>query len=59
MDKMNIAVLGLGTEGKHAVKSLLDYGNHVYASDLNKDINCPNSTLKIWKSTLVYITKQR
>ena len=39
MDKINIAVLGLGTEGKHAVKSLLDYGNHVYASDLNKDIN--------------------
>ena len=27
------------TEGKHAVKSLLDYGNHVYASDLNKDID--------------------
>jgi UDP-N-acetylmuramoylalanine--D-glutamate ligase len=39
MDKINIAVLGLGTEGKHAVKSLLDYGNHVYASDLNEDIN--------------------
>ena len=39
MDKINIAVLGLGTEGKHAVKSLLDYGNHVYASDLNKDID--------------------
>src|SRR5664280_315208 len=39
MDKINIAVLGLGTEGKHAVKSLLDYGNHVYGSDLNNDIN--------------------
>ncbi len=39
MAKINIAVLGLGTEGKHAVKSLLEYGNHVYASDLNKDID--------------------
>ena len=38
MDKLNVAVLGLGIEGKNAVKSLLDYGNHVYASDLNKDI---------------------
>ena len=39
MDKINIAVLGLGTEGKHAVKSLLDYGYHVYGSDLSEDIN--------------------
>jgi UDP-N-acetylmuramoylalanine--D-glutamate ligase len=38
MDKLNVAVLGLGIEGKNAVKSLLDYGNHVYASDLNNDI---------------------
>ena len=38
MDKINVAVLGLGIEGKNAVKSLLDYGNHVYGSDLNKDI---------------------
>jgi len=39
MDKMNVAVLGLGIEGKNAVKALLDYGNHVYASDLNMNIN--------------------
>ncbi len=38
MDKMKVAVLGLGIEGKNAVKALLDYGNHVYASDINKDI---------------------
>jgi UDP-N-acetylmuramoylalanine--D-glutamate ligase len=35
---MKVAVLGLGMEGKNAVKALLEYGNHVYASDLNKDI---------------------
>ena len=38
---MNVAVLGLGIEGKNAIKALLDYGNHVYASDLNKDIVIP------------------
>ena len=41
MDKINVAVLGLGMEGKNAVKALLDYGNHVYASDLNKNIVIP------------------
>jgi len=41
VDKMNVAVLGLGMEGKSAVKALLDYGNHVYASDINKDIVTP------------------
>jgi UDP-N-acetylmuramoylalanine--D-glutamate ligase len=39
MDKLNVAVLGLGIEGKNAIKRLLDYGNHVYASDLNNDIS--------------------
>jgi UDP-N-acetylmuramoylalanine--D-glutamate ligase len=39
MNKINVAVLGLGIEGKNAVKSLLDYGNHVYASDQNKNIS--------------------
>jgi UDP-N-acetylmuramoylalanine--D-glutamate ligase len=39
MNKLNVAVLGLGIEGKNAIKSLLDYGNHVYASDLNNDIS--------------------
>ncbi|HEX7467089.1 MAG TPA: Mur ligase family protein [Methanobacterium sp.] len=38
MDKMNVAVLGLGIEGRDAVKALLDYGCHVYGSDINKDI---------------------
>jgi UDP-N-acetylmuramoylalanine--D-glutamate ligase len=41
VDKINVAVLGLGMEGKNAVKALLDYGNHVYASDLNKSIVIP------------------
>lgn len=36
---MNVAVIGLGMEGKKAVISLLDYGNHVYASDLDKTIS--------------------
>lgn len=35
---MKVAVLGLGMEGKHAVKSLLNDGHHVYASDLNENI---------------------
>ena len=35
---MKVAVLGLGMEGKNAVKALLDYGHHVYASDLNENI---------------------
>ena len=38
VDKMKVAVLGLGMEGKNAVKSLLDDGHHVYASDLNENI---------------------
>ena len=38
MDRMKVAVLGLGVEGKNAVKALLDYGNDVYASDFNKNI---------------------
>ena len=60
MDKMNIAVSSLGTEGKHAVKSLLDYGNHVYASDLNKDINLSEFDLEDLDITiLVYMIKQR
>lgn len=39
MERMNVAVIGLGMEGKKAVKALLDYGNHVYASDLDKNIS--------------------
>lgn len=35
MNKMKIAVLGLGIEGKKSVKALLDHGDQVYASDLN------------------------
>lgn len=38
MKKMNVAVLGLGMEGKNAVKALIDYGNRVYASDLDKNL---------------------
>ena len=36
---MKVAVLGLGMEGKNAVKSILDYGYHVYASDIDKDVD--------------------
>jgi UDP-N-acetylmuramoylalanine--D-glutamate ligase len=36
---MKVSVLGLGMEGKNAVKALLDYGNHVYASDLDSNID--------------------
>ncbi len=39
MNKMKIAVLGLGMEGKKSVKALLDHGDHVYASDLNQNID--------------------
>lgn len=35
---MKVSVVGLGMEGKLALHSILDYGHHVYASDLNKDL---------------------
>lgn len=35
---MKVAVVGLGNEGKNALKSLLNRGHHVYASDMNKNI---------------------
>lgn len=35
---MKVAVVGLGNEGKNAVKSLLSHGHQVYASDMNKQI---------------------
>lgn len=35
---MKIAVVGLGTEGKNAVKSLINYGYKVYASDMQKNM---------------------
>lgn len=39
---MKIAVVGLGTEGRNAVKSLINYGYKVYASDMQEimDLNC-------------------
>jgi UDP-N-acetylmuramoylalanine--D-glutamate ligase len=36
---MKVAVLGLGMEGKKSVKALLDYGAHVYASDLDLSLD--------------------
>ena len=39
MNKMKIAVLGLGIEGKKSVKALLDQEHIVYASDLNQNID--------------------
>jgi len=35
---MNAAVIGLGVEGLNAVKSLLNHGYNVYASDVNLDV---------------------
>jgi UDP-N-acetylmuramoylalanine--D-glutamate ligase len=35
---MKVAVVGLGNEGKNALRSLLNRGHHVYASDMNKNI---------------------
>ena len=35
---MKVAVVGLGKEGKNAVKSLRSHGHQVYASDMNKQI---------------------
>ena len=35
---MKVAVVGLGTEGKNAVKSLVNYGYKVYASDMQKNV---------------------
>ncbi|MBI5681479.1 MAG: hypothetical protein HZC47_11350 [Methanobacterium sp.] len=35
---MKIAVVGLGTEGKNAVKSLINYGYKVYASDMQENV---------------------
>ena len=39
---MKVSVIGLGKEGENAVKSLLNYGCHVYASDINKNIDLTN-----------------
>ncbi|UTB31630.1 MAG: Mur ligase family protein [Methanobacterium sp. ERen5] len=36
---MKVAVLGLGIEGKKSVKALLEYGAHVYASDLDQSLD--------------------
>ena len=36
--KMKVAVVGLGTEGIYAVKSLLNHGYRVYASDISENI---------------------
>ena len=39
IEKMKVAVIGLGMEGKKSVKALLDNGDYVYASDLNPNID--------------------
>lgn len=41
---MKIAVVGLGTEGKNAVKSLIHYGYKVYASDMQKNMELDCNT---------------
>ncbi|MGZ7069864.1 MAG: Mur ligase family protein [Methanobacterium sp.] len=45
---MKIAVVGLGTEGKNAVKSLINHGYKVYASDMQKNVELnPNTALDV------------
>ncbi|MEN4018155.1 MAG: Mur ligase family protein [Methanobacterium sp.] len=45
---MKIAVVGLGIEGKNAVKSLINYGYKVYASDMRKNLDLNyNSALEV------------
>ncbi|MBP2045602.1 Mur ligase family protein [Methanobacterium aggregans] len=39
---MKVSVIGLGKEGENAVKSLLNYGCQVYASDINENIDLSN-----------------
>ena len=39
IEKMKVAVIGLGMDGKKSVKALLDNGDYVYASDLNPNID--------------------
>ena len=41
---MKIAVVGLGTEGKNAVKSLINHGYKVYASDMQKNVELNRNT---------------
>lgn len=41
---MKIAVVGLGTEGKNAVKSLINHGHKVYASDMQKNVELNSNT---------------
>ncbi|MGF7117852.1 Mur ligase family protein [Methanobacterium oryzae] len=41
---MKVAVVGLGTEGKNAVKSLINYGYKVYASDMQKNMELDCNT---------------
>ena len=41
---MKIAVVGLGTEGKNAVKSLINHGYKVYASDMQKNVELNHNT---------------
>jgi len=41
---MKIAVVGLGKEGKNAVKSLINHGYEVYASDIQKNVELTYNT---------------
>lgn len=41
---MKIAVVGLGNEGKNAVKSLINHGYKVYASDMQKNVELNSNT---------------
>ena len=44
---MKAAVIGLGVEGKKAVKSFLKHGWEVYATDLNSNIDLSDLELPI------------
>jgi len=48
VDRMKVAVVGLGVEGINAVESLLNHGYKVYASDINPNIELKqNKNLEI------------
>lgn len=48
VDRMKVAVVGLGVEGINAVESLLNHGYKVYASDIDPNIKLKeNKNLEI------------
>ena len=50
---MKAAVIGLGVEGKKAVKSLLNHGWEVYATDFNVDVNLDGLDLPVLSMNMI------